>query len=258
MERRDFVVGAPVALLAAMAARGAAQSPPEAPRGAKPRVVVVVAHPADFCSRSGGTLIKYVRAGCAVKIIWLSRGETDESQTLYTAKPGISVEEVGKIRELEALAAAKVVGAEGRMMGFADNPIRTTDERIEMLAKEMADFKATLILTHWKNEVTYPSHWITGQSAIQAGQIAHVPWNIHFFEPNIGTATRVGFIPDHHVDITEVFDQKIEALKQLPTQPNLVEQYTACARWRGLEAGCRYAEAFVRWAPKPVVEDLLD
>ena len=216
------------------------------------------AHPADFCSRSGGTLIKYARAGYAVKIIWLSRGETDESQTLYRDKPSISVEEVGKIREREALAAAKVVGAEGHMMGFPDNPIRMTDERIEALAKEIADFNPTLIVTHWKNEVTYPSHWITGQSAIEAGQIAHVPWNIHFFEPNIGTAARVGFVPDHYVDITDVFDQKIEALKQLPTQPNLVEQYTACARWRGLEAGCRYAEAFVRWSPKVNIGNLLD
>jgi LmbE family N-acetylglucosaminyl deacetylase len=144
------------------------------------------------------------------------------------------------------------------MMGFTDNPIRITDARIEMLSREIAAFNPTLILTPWKNEVTYESHWITGQSVIQAAQIAHVLWNIDFFEPSIGSATRVGFIPDHYVDITDTFDQKVEALKLVPSQPNLVDQYTAGARWRGLEAGCRYAEAFVRWMPKPGVENLLD
>jgi hypothetical protein len=27
-------------------------------------------------------------------------------------------------------------------------------------------------------------------------------WDIRFFEPTIGMATRMGFIPDHYVDIT--------------------------------------------------------
>jgi hypothetical protein len=44
--------------------------------------------------------------------------------------------------------------------------------------------------------------------------------DIRFFEPNIGTAT-------------------------------------ACNRWRGIECGRQYAEAFVRWAPKPPVYDML-
>jgi len=74
--------------------------------------------------------------------------------------------------------------------------------------------------------------------------------DIRYFEPNIGTATRVGFLPDHYVDITEVFEQKLEAVKTLATQPHLVELYTTCNRWRGIESGCQYAEAFVRAAPR--------
>jgi 4-oxalomesaconate hydratase len=226
------------------------------------RVLAVSAHPADFCSRAGGTLIKHVRAGCKVKVIWLTHGETDESQLLFRNKPHISLDEVRKIREKEAFACAKVIGADARMLGFGDNPIRMTPERMEMLAKEIADFKPTIILTHWRDEVTYPSHWITSQSVIQAAQMAHSSWNIHFFEPNIGTASHVGFLPDHYVDITAVFEHKIAALKELPTQPNLVENYTACNRWRGMEinggATVTYAEAFVRWAPKPVSVGLLD
>ena len=270
MTRRDFTAMAAAALatptltatgqgVAAQAqGQGTAGDPTRRGEGAPPRIMVVSAHPADFCSRAGGTLIKYVRAGCPVKVVWLSHGETNESQTLFQQRPGISLDEVRRIREKEGFACAKVIGAEARMFGFGDNPIRMTPDRIEMLAQEMAAFKPTIILTHWRNEVTYTSHWAASQSVVPAAQLADGTFNIHFFEPNIGTATRVGFVPDHYVDITDVFEQKIAALKELPTQPNLVENYTACGRWRGLESGRRYAEAFVRWAPKVAVSNLLE
>jgi LmbE family N-acetylglucosaminyl deacetylase len=38
------------------------------------RILAASAHPADFCSRAGETLIKHVRAGSQVKVIWLTQG----------------------------------------------------------------------------------------------------------------------------------------------------------------------------------------
>ncbi|MGO9262001.1 MAG: PIG-L deacetylase family protein [Bryobacteraceae bacterium] len=258
MKRREFVaaasLGAGVPAAVARSAREAGmQSRPSAP----PRILVVSAHPADFCSRAGGTLIKHIRAGSKAKVIWLTQGESDESAFLIQQRPGISVEEVRRIREKEAFACAAVIGIEGKMFGFGDGPLRMTQERMEMLAREMADFKPDVILTHWKDELTYPTHWRTSRSVVEAAQMAGVSWDIHFFEPNIGTASRVGFVPDHYVDITDVFEQKVQALKTLAAQPRLVPDYTACNRWRGIECGRQYAEAFVRWAPKPPVYDLL-
>lgn len=256
MNRREFVGSAPIALAASTEPGSEAEANMQL--DSKARVIAVSAHPADFCSRAGGTLIKHVRAGGAVKVVWLSHGETDESQLLYKQRPGISVEEVRQVREREAFASIDVIGAEGRMFGFGDNPLRMTPERTEMLAKEIADFNPSIILTHWKDELSYPSHWVTAHSVIKAAQIADGSWDIRFFEATIGTASRVGFVPDHYVDITDVFDQKIEALKKLETQPHLVEYYTTCGRWRGLEISRPYAEAFVRWAPRPTVLEFLD
>ena len=54
-----------------------------------------------------------------------------------------------------------------------------------------------------------------------------------------------------------MFEQKIASLKQLTTQPHLVELYTTCARWRGIEARCRYAEAFASLTPEPLLLDRL-
>lgn len=250
MTRREFVA-AGAAGAATVAEAGAQAGRPA------PRILAVSAHPADFCSRAGGTLIKHVRAGSKAKVIWLTQGESDESDFLIKQRPGISVAEVRRVREKEAFACAEIIGAEGKMFGFGDGPLLMTPERMEMLVREIADFKPDLILTHWKDELTYPTHWRTSRSVIEAAQMARVSWDIRFFEPNIGTASRVGFVPDHYVDISEVFERKVEALKTLAAQPRLVSDYTACNRWRGIECGRQYAEAFVRWAPKPPVYELL-
>lgn len=225
--------------------------------GDQPKIMAVSAHPADFCSRSGGTLIKHVLAGARVKIVWLTCGETDESHFLLEQRPGISVDEVRAIREQEAFAAAGVVGAEGVMLGYSDNPLLMTPDRMERLAREIADFKPDILLTHWKDELTYPTHLIASRAAVEAARMVKGVHDIRFFEPNIGTAARVGFVPDHYVDISEVFERKLEALRTLKAQPKLVEMYTVCNKWRGIEVRRPYAEGFVRFAPQTPVLDLL-
>jgi 4-oxalomesaconate hydratase len=221
------------------------------------KIMAVSAHPADFCSRSGGALIKQVQAGARVKVVWLTHGETEESGLLYEQRPGLSLEEVRCLREREAFACAEVIGAEGKMFGWGDNPLRMTSERLENLAQEMADFQPDMLLTHWKDELTYPTHRLTAESAVRAAQMAQCKWDIRFFEPNIGTAARVGFVPDHYVDISAIFERKLEALRTLEAQPHLVSLYTTCNRWRGIESGCEYAEGFVRLVPTPPLLNLL-
>ena len=221
------------------------------------KIMAISAHPADFCSRSGGTLIKHVQAGARVKIVWLSCGETDESHFLLEQRPGISVDEVRAIREKEAFAAAEVVGAEGVMLGYSDNPLRMTRKRIRRLAREIKEFQPSILLTHWKDELTYPTHMLAVQAALKAARLVKGLHDIRFFEPNIGTAARVGFVPDHYVDISDVFERKMEAIKTLEAQPILVERYTTCNRWRGLEVRRPYAEGFARFAPVVPVLDLL-
>ena len=220
-------------------------------------ILAVSAHPADFCSRAGGTLIKHVQAGDRVKVIWLTCGETDESHYLIEQRPGISVDEVQRIREAEAFACAEVIGAKGVMMGCSDNPLRMTRKRIKALAQEMAAFQPDILLTHWKDELTYPTHLLTVQAVLKAVRLVKGLRDIRFFEPNIGTAARVGFVPDHYVDISDVFERKMEAIKTLKAQPILVERYTTCNRWRGIEVRRPYAEGFVRFAPVTPVLDLL-
>ncbi len=227
------------------------------------KVIAISAHAADFCSRTGGTLIKYVKAGAKVRVLWMTQGETEESQHLYQQQPGISVDEVRKVREREAFAAAEVIGAEGRMFAFGDNPLRMTPDRIDMVAQEISDFNPGVILTHWHDERTHPTHHITSMSAVKAARLAQQSkMDIRFFEPHLGQAGRLGFAPDHYVNITDVYEQKMEALRKLAAQPDLPSNYTICNQWRGLECGGKlygveYAEGFVRYVrDRPVIDDL--
>lgn len=227
------------------------------------KVMVISAHAADFCSRTGGTLIKHVQSGSKVKILWMTQGETEESQFLYQQNPGITISEVRKIREKEARAAAEVIGAEGKMFTFGDNPLRMPPERIEMIAKEISDFNPNMILTHWHDERTHPTHHTTSLAALQAARLAQqAKMDIRFFEPHLGRASHLGFVPEYYVNITDVFQLKIKALHKLAGQPDLPSNYTICNQWRALECGGKpfgveYAEGFVRYAPDPpVIHDI--
>ncbi len=65
----------------------------------------------------------------------------------------------------------------------------------------------------------------------------------------------IGFIPSEYVDISDVFNIKqqmlachksqTEAMQQLAAT-DLAEMVEVQARFRGLAAGCRYAEGFTR------------
>ena len=135
MNRRDFVAATSLGAGAATTKVWAGTQAGAQSGSPAPRILAISAHPADFCSRAGGTLIKHVRAGSKVKVIWLTQGESDESAFLIHQRPGISADEVRRIREKEAFACADVLGVEGRMFGFGDGPLHMTPERMAMLGR---------------------------------------------------------------------------------------------------------------------------
>ena len=66
------------------------------------RVLVFSAHAADFCSRAGGTIMKFIEAGAAVHVHDLTYGERCESTALWTRDPKPTIEEVKQIRAGES------------------------------------------------------------------------------------------------------------------------------------------------------------
>lgn len=230
------------------------------------RLLVFSAHAADFCSRAGGTLAKYSRNGAKVKAVDLTFGERGESDFLWKKEGDkITVDEAKSRRRAEALEAAKVLGVDVSFMNFDDYPLVIDKERILSIAEEIRKFRPNIVLTHWPNDPTNPDHETTAKLVLEAcacaqatglktrSQACSYP-KIFFFEPTVPTTEITGFKPTIYIDITDVFEIKMKALKKFESQPFLCEWYTLYAKRRGFEASfisksVIYAEAFAALYP---------
>lgn len=235
---------------------------------AKKRVLVVSAHAADFCSRAGGTIAKYVEAGHFVRILGLTFGERGESPDFWSQNQGAGLEDAKAARKQEASAAAGILGAEVRFKDWGDYPLVFTKEMLVELADEIRDANPDLILTHWPKAPYNQDHQYTTDAVIRSCGLAAAAglktahpvkrWPIiYFFEAGVPYTEFEGFLPDTYIDITSTFEKKLAALKTLKSQSQLADWYTGYARQRAHQArtfsgnmSIQYAEAFARYRPQ--------
>ena len=228
------------------------------------RVLVFSAHAADFCSRAGGTIARFVEAGGKVHVIDLTYGERCESPALYAGGKTPSIDEVKAIRKGEIEASAGVLGATVECFDFGDSPLVIDPDRKVRLIEALRVHRPEVVLVHWLRDILHPDHVTTAENVLWACAYAgaggirtgHPPAPrpaTYCYETTIGTAPVAGFLPDTYVDIARVFDRKMEALRHLKAQPDLPGMYDICARYRGIEArmvggipGCQLAEGFVK------------
>jgi 4-oxalomesaconate hydratase len=111
------------------------------------RLLVVGAHSADFVWRAAGTIAVTTSRGGNARVIALSYGERGESGELWK-EPDQTVENVKRIRQEEANAAAEAVGADFQCLDLGDYPLRMSDDAIEQLIAVFQDFQPTILLTH--------------------------------------------------------------------------------------------------------------
>jgi len=235
---------------------------------AKSRIIVFSAHAADFCSRSGGAVLRYTGSGAAVRVVCVTAGARGESPAAWRGKPGVQEEAVQVVRESEARAAAALLGAELECLGWPDNVLTMGESRLMRLTELMREFRPDIVLTHWYKDPCNPDHETLARAVIQAchyselpGVLPHVqplpgPPALFFFEPTVPTTPMTEFAPDFFLDITGVFDAKVKALSALGTQADLPSLYKLYGEYRGHQARvlagmreCRYAEAFKRFYP---------
>ena len=227
------------------------------------RVLVFSAHAADFCSRAGGTIARFVDAGAQVQIYDMTYGEKCESPGAYAHGQQPGHEEVKARRRREIQAAARVLGAQADCFDFGDCPLVIDDARRFRVLDAVRAFAPDLVLTHWHNDFLHPDHAETSRAVLWACRYCNAPGRrtehapcarpeIMYFECVLGAAPACGFVPQVYVDVSGVFERKLEALRQLASQPQLPRGYEKLARYRGLEASttagmaCEFAEGFVR------------
>lgn len=209
----------------------------------KLRVIVVGGHPDDPESGCGGTMARYAALGHDVVALYLTRGETGIE--------GKSHVEAAAIRTREAQNACKILGARALFVGQINGSTEINRARYEEFQKLLAAEEPDIVFAHWPID-THPDHRVASLLAYNAWQEARKKFALYYFEVMTGSQTQ-NFTPTHYVDITPTEAKKREACYAHESQhpESFYSHHDAMNRFRGLEARCRFAEAFVRYVRSP-------
>ncbi len=218
----------------------------------KLRILAVGAHPDDLEILCGGTLAKYKKSGHKVIMAHLLNGDKGHYQ--------MDSIELAKIRDKESKNAGELIGAEVISLDLPDgelfSDLKTRIQVIDLVRKTQPD----VIITH--SPYDYMSdHTTTSQLVCDASFLASAPLfktrtKAHNKIPALffmDTVIGLNFKPEEYVDISEAFELKKQMLKQHKSQLTWLKEHDnidvigvigTVARFRGLQCGVKYAEAF--------------
>ena len=207
-------------------------------------VVCAGGHPDDPETGCGATLARYSARGHNVTIIYLTRGEAGIS--------GKSHEEAARIRTAEALSASRLLGAKPVFAGQIDGATEINNARYEAFDSLLKSQQPDLVFTHWPVD-SHRDHCAASLLSYQSWLRGGKKYPLVYFEVISGEQTQQ-FSPNFYVDVAETWQKKKEACFMHASQgPNEFYAYhEEMERFRGLEYGCKRAEAFVVHSQGPL------
>lgn len=228
-------------------------------------VLVLSAHSGDFVWRAGGAIAKSAERGVSVHVLCLSFGERGESQGMWK-QAGMTLERVKEARREEATQAATVLGATVEFLDLGDYPLRVNEAAQNQIVGIMRERYPDVLLTHVADDPYNRDHNATHETTLLTRMVAqahgHDPSTAPLgaaqvlqFEPHQPEVCR--FTPDLLLDVSSVFDVKIEAMEAMKgAQGHLVRYYTDLGVRRGTQAvrngapnTVTHAEAYQRTFP---------
>jgi len=204
----------------------------------KLKLVVTGAHPDDPASACGGTMAFYAGAGHEVVSMYLTRGEAGIR--------GKSAQEAARIRTAEAEQACRILGAKPVFVGQIDGATEVNAQWYDTFTGLLSAEQPDIVFTHWPID-THQDHRVISLLAYEAWLRTGKRFALYYFEVMSGTQTQ-HFWPTHYVDITATEAKKRKACFAHRSQhpEGFYSHHEQMNRFRGLEAGFRLAEAFVR------------
>jgi 4-oxalomesaconate hydratase len=234
-------------------------------QAASATIVVVSAHAADFVWRAGGAIALYAERDHHVHVLCLTYGERGESQGLWKQE-GMTLQRVKDVRHGEAVKAAGILGATISFLDADDYPLRATDSVNDSVTDVLRSLRPSVILTHADRDPYNYDHALTREIVMRSRMVAqaagHDPGTpplgaaqVLAFEPH--QPEQCGFVPNLLLDISSVFERKLEAMQVMEgAQGHLVRYYTELGARRGAQAvrnggqyGITQAEAYQRVFP---------
>jgi len=214
----------------------------------KKTVLSLFAHPDDELS-AVGTLANHAQAGDRVVLAWMSEGE------MTTILKGLP-EEKKEIRHLHMKKIADLIGAEFRVLDFADSQIFPSYENAMRVAELIKEIKPNILVTwnmFWSKGAGHPDHRYTSVIALDAVTYARFPNKDSSFPPHrdfVSIYLSPALPSDMPLQYTDISDQEETIKKFVEIYEGMYGFFDAltwkmseCSR-NGRLAGCRLAEAF--------------
>lgn len=226
-------------------------------------VLAIGAHGDDLEAFCGGTLALYRRAGHRVVMCVVTDGR---------GRPQGDPDQIAAIRKDEAQASADLIGAELVWLAVPDGDLVVDEPTRHKFIEVIRETSADVILTHPPQDY-HPDHNATSQLVMDAAQVARTT-NYRSRLPPIRKTVPVAFLdaefginfePEDYVDISDVWDVKVEMLLKHksqhmpgpaydpdfvlpPAEDNaIVRAARIMSEFRGLACGARYGEGFRWW-----------
>jgi LmbE family N-acetylglucosaminyl deacetylase len=204
------------------------------------KILVTGGHPGDPEYGCGGTIARYADLGHEVIMLYLNRGEGGIAHL-----PGA---EAGAVRTAEAGQASKMLNARPVFAGQMDGMSEVNSTRYEEYRSILQQEQPDIVFSHWPID-NHPDHRVNALLVHDAWLWMGKRFSLVYYEVSNGEDTLL-FTPTHYVDITGVEARKRAACfahaSQAPERFYALQEQVS--RFRGIESGCRYAEAFVRLA----------
>ena len=185
----------------------------------KLRIIVFGAHPDDAEYKAGGTGAKWAKLGHHVKLVSVTNGDIGHWQ--MAGGP------LAQRRSAEAKAAAKVLGVTSEVLDIHDGELLPTLEYRKLITKVIREWKADIVIAHRPWDY-HPDHRYVGVLVQDAAFMVTVPFfcpdipplkkNPVFLYSSDGFRKPYPFNPDVAVSLDDVFETKVDAIHELPSQ----------------------------------------
>jgi LmbE family N-acetylglucosaminyl deacetylase len=215
--------------------------------------MTIFAHPDDTEFSCGGTVAKWVKAGCEITYVLCTSGNVGMHELKYTP------ESITALREQEQRNACEALGVKHIEFLRHDDCCLVADLTLRReLIRQIRKYKPEVVFSgdpnqlFWGSRINHPDHRAAAQAAIDA---VFPCASMELLWPEEGPAHEVHglyvrdlTLVDTWIDITETIDLKIKALKEHHCQLDGFQGLEDMIRQRsadtGKNHGMKYAEAF--------------
>jgi LmbE family N-acetylglucosaminyl deacetylase len=227
-------------MASALAPEAAAEQPAARPM----RILVTGGHPGDPEAGCGGTIARYAQHGHQVTCLYLTRGQAGVQ--------GKTPDQAAELRSAEAQSACKILHATALFADQMDGATEVTPARYEEFAKLVVAADPDVVLTQWPVD-HHRDHRACALLTFDAWLAAGRKAALYYYEVDLGSDTQ-NFRPTHYVDVTDLEPLKRQACMCHQSQnPEgfYLKDHVPMLRFRGMESGCHFAEAFIHHDQSP-------